>query len=99
MPASRASCCAVWSREVSFAKAACDRDVAVFAEHILEGAVFVGSEGTLRGRQAIVKGWDRVLRGENLRVEWHPTEVIVTSDPHVAMSRGPMWTEVTAPGA
>jgi ketosteroid isomerase-like protein len=90
--------CAIWARELSFAKSVRDHDAAAFADHVLTGAAFVGST-TLRGRAAIVKGWDKIIRGENARFDWQPAEVVVTSDPHVAMSRGPVWIDFTKDGA
>jgi ketosteroid isomerase-like protein len=90
--------CAVWARELSFARSVRDHDAAAFADHVLEGAVFVGAT-TLHGREAVVKGWDDIVRGTAGRFDWHPAEVVVTGDPHVAMSRGPVWIEVAKPGA
>jgi ketosteroid isomerase-like protein len=90
--------CAVWNRELSFAKSVAEHDAVAFGEHVLEGAVFVG-DTTLRGRAAVVKGWATLLQGEKLRLAWRPAEVVVTSDPHVAMSRGPVWIEIDKPGA
>jgi uncharacterized protein (TIGR02246 family) len=87
--------CAVWDRENSFAHSVFEHDAAAFAEHVLPGAVFVNGAGLLRGRDAIVKGWDKIIKGDGMVFEWHPTEVTVTGDPHVALSRGPYWIEFT----
>jgi uncharacterized protein (TIGR02246 family) len=92
--------CLVWEREVSFASSVRDHDARGFAEHVLPGALFLEGDGkVLRGRDAIVEGWKAIIRGEGIRLEWHPTSVIVTGDPRVALSRGPYWYEVTKPDA
>jgi ketosteroid isomerase-like protein len=87
--------CAVWDRENEFARSVHDHDASVFAEHVLPGAVFVNGSGLFQGREAIVKGWDKIIKGDGMLFEWHPTEVTVTGDPHVALSRGPYWIEFT----
>jgi uncharacterized protein (TIGR02246 family) len=90
----------VWEREVSFARSVHDHDAHAFAEHVLPGALFLQGDGSvLRGRDAVVEGWKGIIRGEGVRLEWHPTSVIVTGDPRVALSRGPYWYEVTKPDA
>ena len=92
--------CLVWDREVGFAKSVHDHDARAFAEHVHPGAVFVQGDGTLlRGRDAIATDWDRIIRGDGLRLEWHPTSVVQTGAPGVALSRGPYWIEFTKPDA
>jgi ketosteroid isomerase-like protein len=94
-----ASACAVWDRENSFSRSVRDHDAAAFAEHVLPGAVFLtGPDEITRGRAAVVAGWGDILRGADLRLEWHPTSVEAASD-GVALSRGPYWIEITKPGA
>jgi uncharacterized protein (TIGR02246 family) len=92
--------CVVWDREVSFARAVHDHDARAFAEHVQSGAVFVQGDGALlRGRDAIASDWDKIIRGDGLRLEWHPTSVVQTGAPGVALSRGPYWIEFTKPDA
>jgi uncharacterized protein (TIGR02246 family) len=99
-PPARDETCTVWEREVSFARSVHDHDARAFAEHVLPGALFLEGDGSvLRGRDAIVEGWKGLILGEGVRLEWHPTSVIVTGDPRVALSRGPYWYEVTKPVA
>lgn len=86
----------MWDRENEFADAVARHDAATFAEHVLPGAVFAGGGELLRGREAIVKAWGQVIRGEAGVFVWHPTSVDVTGDPHVALSRGPYWIEKKA---
>jgi len=90
----------VWEREVGFAKSVADHDAKTFAEHVLPGAVFVDSgDRLLRGRDAVVDGWAKIIRGEGLRFGWYPTTIALTGDPHVALSRGPFWIEIVKPDA
>jgi uncharacterized protein (TIGR02246 family) len=92
--------CIVWEREVGFARSVHDHDARAFAEHVHPGAVFLQGDGSmLRGRDAIVNDWGKIIRGEGLRLEWHPTSVVQTGAPDVALSRGPYWIELTKPDA
>lgn len=88
----------MWTREVEFARSVNDHDAAAFAEHVHPGAVFVDSQGVAQGREAIVKGWASIVRGEGVHLQWHPTSVVLTGDPRVALSRGPYWLELAKPG-
>lgn len=96
-PASVAAC-AVWNREVEFARSVHDHDAAAFAEHVHPGAVFVDQQGASQGREAIVRDWAGIVRGDTVHLGWHPTSVVLTGDPRVALSRGPYWLEVAKPG-
>ncbi|MFI5299570.1 MAG: YybH family protein [Polyangiales bacterium] len=99
-PTTVSRACDVWAREVSFAKSVADHDARAFAEHVLPGAVFVDGDTTfLRGREAIVEAWKSILAGEKYAFAWHPTAVFLTSDRHVAISRGPYWLEAKSPTA
>jgi ketosteroid isomerase-like protein len=92
----------VWNREVEFAKAVQDHDTRAFAEHVHLGAVFVEGDAASdvkRGRDAIADAWKGLLHGDAIRLDWHPTSVILTGDPHVALSRGPYWMEDVRPNA
>ena len=91
--------CEVWAREVDFARAVREHDAAAFADHVQQGAVFVTGDALLRGRAAVTSSWSAILRGEDLRLSWYPTEVIPTGDPRVVLSRGPYWIEIVKPGA
>jgi ketosteroid isomerase-like protein len=96
---SPSSACAVWDREVAFARSVADHDAAAFAEHVHPGAIFLDAHGASQGRDAVVKAWDPLVRGEGLRLGWHPTSVLATGDPRVALSRGPYWLAIDKPGA
>jgi ketosteroid isomerase-like protein len=86
--------CAVWDRELGFAKSVADHDFGAFADHVHPAAVFVDGDGKfLRGRQAIVDGWRTIIEGTRVALRWHPTAVIADGAPGVAISRGPYLIE------
>jgi uncharacterized protein (TIGR02246 family) len=96
----RDASCAVWDREVEFARSVKEHDARAFAEHVHPGAVFIEGDGSvLRGRDAVVTSWAPIVRGDDVHLEWYPTSVIQTGAPDVALSRGPYWVEVTKSGA
>lgn len=90
--------CAVWARELSFAQSVENHDAKAFAEHVHPGAVFLGG-APLRGREAVAKGWAEIVAGTGTKLHWHPREVAIGGDPHLAVSRGPYWMEDTSPQA
>lgn len=84
--------CAVWRRELSFAASVAAHDAAAFAEHVAADAVFgVNGPRVQRGRQAVVDGWARIVRGEGMRLEWYPQHVTAVGD--LAWSTGPALVE------
>ncbi|HZX80786.1 MAG TPA: DUF4440 domain-containing protein [Lysobacter sp.] len=88
--------CAVFMRELSFARSVAEHDEAAFARHIAPDAVFgVGSPRPQRGREAIANGWARIVRGDGIRLEWYPARTTVSGD--LAWSTGPALTEVQGP--
>lgn len=91
--------CAVWAREVSFAKSVADHDHAAFAEHVHENAVFLDGEGTTKGREAVRANWKPIVEGQRFRLAWHPAEVTLTGDGSIALSRGPYLFEDKRPEA
>jgi ketosteroid isomerase-like protein len=94
-----AAACEVWDREVAFARSVQNHDAHAFAEIVHPGAVFVERDTLHQGRDAVVKSWEDLIRGDAMRLDWHPTSVVLTGDPRVALSRGPYWIEVTKPDA
>ena len=84
--------CAVFARELSFAQSVADHDAAAFAQHIAPDAAFsAGSPRPLRGRDAIVRAWGPIVRGEGIRLEWYPVRTTVVGD--IAWSTGPALSE------
>ncbi|WP_119717579.1 YybH family protein [Cognatilysobacter tabacisoli] len=93
--------CAVWARELSFARSVADRDAAAFAAHVHADAAFgSGRPVPMRGREAITRGWATIIAGEKVRLRWYPTRVTVAPGVgDVAWSSGPSLFEDLAPGA
>lgn len=88
--------CAVFMRELSFARSVAEHDAAAFAQHIAPDAAFgVGSPRPQRGREAIVKGWNGIVRGDGIRLEWYPARTTAVGD--LAWSTGPALTEIQGP--
>lgn len=90
-PFSRAEC-AVFARELSFAKSVADHDEAAFAEHVAADAAFAaGSPRPQHGRDAIVRAWAPIIRGEGIALDWYPVRTTVVGD--LAWSTGPALVE------
>ena len=93
--------CAVWQRELSFARSVAAHDAAAFAGHVGENAAFGASTPEpIRGREAIVKRWTGLIEGKRVVLRWYPTRV--TMAPGVAdtaWSSGPSLFEVLDPEA
>lgn len=92
--------CAVWARELGFARALAEHDAAAFAGHLHEGAAFgVKQPQPQRGREAIALAWAPLIEGKTIRLEWYPTMVVIGGEPDIAMSTGPALYEDLRPGA
>lgn len=72
--------CAVWQRELSFARSVADHDAAAFAEHLHPQAVFGVSGKPTRGREAITREWAGLIDGSALILRWYPTVVTLGGD-------------------
>lgn len=89
--------CAVFARELSFARSVADHDAAAFAGHIAPDAAFAaGSPRPQRGREAIVRAWRPIVRGEGVRLEWYPVRTTAVGD--IAWSTGPALAETMRDG-
>jgi ketosteroid isomerase-like protein len=90
--------CAVWRRELSFAKSVEAHDAKAFAGHLHPGAVFnAGSRSPLRGGEAVAQAWAGIVEGKDFILRWRPGVVAIGGDPNIALSRGPSFSE--SPGA
>lgn len=84
--------CAVWNRELSFAKSVDSHDKKAFAAHLHPGAVFnVASAAPIEGREAVVESWAAIIEGKELQLVWRPRFVSIGGDPNIAASRGPFY--------
>ena len=90
--------CAVWRRELSFAKSVEAHDAKAFAAHLHPGAVFnAGSRAPLRGGDTVAQAWAGIVEGKEFILRWRPGVVAIGGDPNIALSRGPSFSET--PGA
>lgn len=91
--------CAVWQRELSFARSVADHDAAAFAEHLHPQAVFGVSGKPTRGREAITREWAGLIAGTALLLRWYPAIVTLGGDGRTAYSSGPALYEDPKTGA
>lgn len=93
--------CAVWQREMSFARSVAEHDAAAFASHLGETAAFGASTPEpIRGRDAIAKQWAGIIEGKRTVLRWYPTRVTIAPGvPDIAWSSGPSLFEVLDPKA
>ena len=87
--AAREAECAVWQRELSFARSVADHDAAAFAEHLHPDAAFGVSQKPTRGREAITREWTPLIKGTTLKLSWYPAVVTLGGDGRTAYSSGP----------
>src|SRR5690606_28997693 len=75
-------------------------DAAAFASHLAAGTVFnAASPRPVRGREAVVADWKEIIEGRAFALRWHPQFVSIGSNPDIAVSSGPAWTESFDPAA
>lgn len=92
--------CAVWARELSFARSVAEHDAAAFAAHLHAQAAFgAGRPQPTRGREAIAAEWADLVAGKRLRLRWYPQRVTVGGVGDVAWSTGPALYQRLEPGA
>jgi len=87
--ATRQDECAVWQRELSFARSVADHDAIAFAEHLHPEAAFGVSRKPTRGREAITREWMPLIDGTALKLSWYPAVVTLGGDGRTAYSSGP----------
>ena len=89
-PAMDAEECAVWQREMTFAKSVENHDAKSFATHLHPGAVFnAATNAPVRGRDAVIKEWEPLVEGKDIKLRWRPEFVSIGGDRNIAISRGP----------
>lgn len=76
--------------ETAFAKTMALRDRNSFASHVSDEALFFGSQGVLRGKSAVVAGWERFFAGPDAPFSWEPEQVEVLDSGSLALSTGPV---------
>ncbi len=90
--------CAVWQRELGFARSVAGHDPVAFAEHLHADAAFGVSRAPTRGREAITREWMPLIEGKGLKLSWYPAVVTLGGDGRTAYSSGPALYEDPATG-
>lgn len=92
--------CAVWSRELSFARSVAEHDAAAFASHLDADAAFgAGRPEPTRGRERIAERWAPLIEGKSIRLSWYPTRVTIAGAGDIAWSSGPALYQHLNPGS
>ncbi|MFC5526073.1 YybH family protein [Rhodanobacter ginsengisoli] len=98
-PRRNGAACAVWQRELAFARSVQRHDAAAFASHVADDAVFDANTATpTHGRDAIREHWAAIIAGKNVQLSWYPQQVVTTADGTLAYSSG-AYLLVTQPSA
>jgi ketosteroid isomerase-like protein len=73
---------AIVTADENFNKSVAEKDRRKFLSFIADEAIFVSGDEQMRGRDAIMKGWDAFFQENGPSLEWQPTgaEVLVGGD-------------------
>lgn len=92
--------CAVWQRELTFARSVQQHDAVAFASHVEPDAIFAANSPVpQRGREAVLAHWRGLIDGKTVRLAWYPTQVVSSGGAEVAYSSGPWLMEAVDPAA
>lgn len=80
----------VFAAESGFAHTLAARDSTAFGRYVASDAVFFDRRGTLRGKQAVVAGWQQFFTGAVAPFSWSPEVVEVLDSGTLALSTGPV---------
>lgn len=80
----------VRAAETAFAATMASRDLAAFATHVADEALFFGRKSVLRGKAAVVEGWKPYFDGAQAPFSWEPETVEVLDSGTLAISSGPV---------
>jgi len=78
----------VFAAERAFARSMADRDFAAFGRHVAEDSVFFSGSTALRGRAAVLAGWQALFDGPAAPFSWEPDQVEVLESGELALSTG-----------
>jgi ketosteroid isomerase-like protein len=65
-----------------------DRDFTAFGRHVAEDSVFFSGSTALRGRAAVLAGWQGLFEGPTAPFSWEPDQVEVLESGELALSTG-----------
>lgn len=77
--------------EKAFAQTLASRDFKAFSQFIAEDAVFFTGKKVLRGKQAILDGWEHFFEDTIAPFSWIPDEVEALLSGELASSSGPVY--------
>ena len=80
----------VFAAESAFAQTMAVRDLAAFGTYVAYDAVFFGRSAPLRGKEAVVAGWQSLFEGPAAPFSWSPETVEVLASGTLAHSSGPV---------
>lgn len=89
-PAAEALAEEVRRAEAAFAASLAARDLAAFAGHVADDAVFFGKGGAQRGKAAVLEGWRSYFQGPDAPFAWKPESVELLPSGRLAWSSGPV---------
>lgn len=78
----------VFAAERAFARSMAERDFAAFGRHVAEDSVFFSGSTALRGRAAVLAGWQPLFEGPTAPFSWEPDQVEVLESGELALSTG-----------
>ena len=77
--------------ERAFARTMLARDHAAFVSFLSEEAVFLSTDGNLRGKQQVAQGWKPLYDQPEAPFSWEPGIVEVLDSGTLALSTGPVY--------
>jgi ketosteroid isomerase-like protein len=80
----------VLAAERAFADTMARRDFAAFGRFVDAEAVFFGNTTVLRGRQAVLDGWQRYFTEPQASFSWEPDTAEVLASGTLALTAGPV---------
>ena len=80
----------VFAAESAFARTMAARDLEAFGTYVAFDAIFFSRTGPLRGRAAVIAGWQAFFEGPEPPFSWTPETVEVLSSGTLAHSSGPV---------
>lgn len=83
----------VLAAERAFADSMARRDFAAFGRFVDAEAVFFGNTTVMRGRQAVLDGWQRYFTDRQAPFSWEPDTAEVLESGTLALTAGPVRDE------
>jgi ketosteroid isomerase-like protein len=81
----------VFAAESSFAASMAQRNLEAFALYLSPEAIFFGDTTVMRGKQAVLAGWQRFFAKSDAPFSWRPDVIEVLPSGNLALSSGPVF--------